>query len=334
MSESQTSSAEPTPGDPIEDQNHDGDVVEQAHDALADAEAARAEVDANAEEPTPTKAERDAAAVAAAAMADDDDTPWYDRPEVVAAADGLPEEVKDAKAAETAADAPTDHADAADAADVKADTSTPLAPPAAEEAPAVAVTPAAAPTAIFVQAPEEPRRRGNRAFAGAVGLVAAVIFALVYLAGALLLNDDGAALKSGEALGDAAVAALTSWWFWTPVVVFFLAFWLLGAFLNTAKWGYWVVFGLLVGLAAVGGHALGQIFQIGVTKVTPAEGLDTAVKAIFSPMGLVAFVAGRELPVWLGGWIARRGRKVIAANAEAQEEFQRTIEAGPQLAQS
>ena len=41
------------------------------------------------------------------------------------------------------------------------------------------------------------------------------------------------------------------------MVVFFIAFWLLGAIINRGRWGAWVIFGLLVGVAAYLGHILG-----------------------------------------------------------------------------
>ena len=276
-------------------------AADDARDAAADArdEANAAEIHSDDD--------RRAASAAAAAMADDDDTPWYDRPEVAAATATLPPEVQDA--------------------------TTPLAPPAA----APIVEPVAEPVApvapavaqpIFVQAPEPPRKRGNRGFSGVVALLAAIIFGVVYLAARLFFGPEPVAM---DEIGNAALAALTSWTLWIPVAAFFLAFWLLGAFLNTAKWGYWVVFGLLVGVAALAGHALGEIMQLNIFKVTPSQAADVANSAIFSLGGFIAFILGRELPIWFGGWIARRGRTVIAANAEAQEEYQRTLEAGPQV---
>ena len=49
---------------------------------------------------------------------------------------------------------------------------------------------------------------------------------------------------------DARSTALGTWSLWVPVVVFFIAFWLLGAIINRGRWGAWVIFGLLVGFAA------------------------------------------------------------------------------------
>ncbi|WP_052460287.1 hypothetical protein [Microbacterium gorillae] len=286
-------------------------ATEAATHAGTDAAAEAAAIGAAAATSARPAAHDPAAAAAAAAIADDDDTPWYDRPEVTEATTQLPESVRD----------------------------TPLDPPPAavtpvEETPTVVasnVSPVSQ-QPIFVQAPEPPAKRGNRGFAGVVALIATVIFAVLYLA-AILLADAGRTLASGDALGHAALDQVGTFSFWTPVVVFFLAFWLLGAFINTAKWGYWVVFGLLVGLAALGGHVLGQVLQADPRSLTAHEGVTLARDSVFSVAGLVAFVVGRELPIWFGGWIARRGRRVIVANEEAQEEYQRTLDAGPQLYQ-
>ena len=310
-------------------------AAEEAADAAVAGTNPKADADSgtNADSATHTDADAPAPSVAsdvdharavAAAMNDDDDTPWYDRPEVVEAAASLPTPVADAPT--TAVDAPTTALTppAAAAAAATAAATTPVAEPAA-----TGVT--AGPAQIFVQAPEEPTKRGNRAFAGVVGLIATVIFAVLYMA-ATLLPRGGEVLTSFDALGTAALTEVASPGFWIPVATFFLAFWLLGAILNTAKWGYWVVFGLLVGLLSLAGHVLGQIIAANPWLITPTQALELARTSVFSVPGLVALVIGRELPVWFGGWIARRGRKVIAANAEAQEEFQRILDAGPQLA--
>jgi len=173
-------------------------------------------------------------------------------------------------------------------------------------------------------------RRGNRGAAGAIGLLAAVSFGILYLAAAL-----GLGLGTGEfavdGLGDEALAAVTSWWFWVPVVVFYLAFWLLGAIINRGRWGAWVIFGLLVGAAAYGGHLLGQLFQAPFWTLTASQGAELVGEQLLAPLAVIAFVIGRELTVWFGAWVAARGRRVTELNIEAQREYERTLEAGPQL---
>ena len=188
----------------------------------------------------------------------------------------------------------------------------------------------ATPQPIFVQAPEAPRVRGNRGAAGAIGLLAAVVFALLYLAAALGLRA-AAGEVTGENFGTEALAALTSWWFWVPVAVFFIGFWLLGAIINRGRWGHWVVFGLFVGVAAYGGHLLGQLFEAQFWTLTASAGAELVGEQLLAPLAIVAFVIGREITIWFGAWVSSRGKRVTELNNEAQREYERTLEAGPQL---
>lgn len=194
------------------------------------------------------------------------------------------------------------------------------------------VPPAAAPAPqpIFVQAPEAPRPRGNRGAAGAIGLLAALAFAVLYLAAAL-----GFGAIEGEVtldnVGETALTALTTWWFWVPVVVFFLGFWILGALINRGRWGLWVIFGLLVGAVAYIGHLLGQLFEAPFWTLTASQGAEVVNGQLLAPLAIAAFVFGRELTIWFGAWVAARGKRVTELNYEAQREYERTLEAGPQL---
>jgi len=189
---------------------------------------------------------------------------------------------------------------------------------------------AAAPQPIFVQAPEPPRTRGNRAAAGAIGLLAALAFAVLYLAAWL-----GFGALAGDVtidnVGETALEALGTWAMWVPVVVFFLAFWLLGAIINRGRWGAWVIWGILVGFAAYGGHLLGQLFQAPFWMLTATEGAQLVESQLLAPLAIAAFVFGRELTIWFGAWAAARGKRVTELNDAAMYEYERTLEAGPTI---
>ncbi|PKI90241.1 ABC transporter [Actinomycetales bacterium SN12] len=194
--------------------------------------------------------------------------------------------------------------------------------------PAEPVAPPAAPQPIFVQAPEPPRELGNRGTAGAIGLVAAVAFAILYLAAILgfgALRGD----VTVENIGTAALEPLMTWSFWVPVVVFFLSFWLLGAFINRARWGKWVIFGVFVAIATYGGYILGQLFQAPFWRITATESVELVNEQLLAPLAIASFIFARELTIWFGAWVARSGVKKKALNAEAQAEYERTLEAGP-----
>jgi hypothetical protein len=211
--------------------------------------------------------------------------------------------------------------------------SEPVAESPTAAAAAVAPTAAASPAAmqpIFVQAPEAPNPRGNRAAAGAIGLLAALSFALLYLAALVgfgFINGDVTTAN----VADVVLGALGTWSLWVTVVVFFLAFWLLGAIINRGRWGAWVIFGLLVGFASYGGYILGELFQAPFWMLTASQGAKLIQDHLWSPLAFAAFVIGRELTIWFGAWAAARGRRVTELNIEAQREYERTLEAGPQI---
>ena len=305
-------------GDPVEEPRPVDDVVGSAREGIADAEAAgRSAVvaDESAVQESPVVQESatepaDAAPQTAGSLplADDpmvDEDPSFDSAMYEAHADDAPSEA----VAETVVAEPT-----------VAETA--VAAPAA-----VAY---AAPQPIFVQAPESPRPRGNRAAAGAIGLLAALSFGVLYLAVWI-----GIGLISGEVavgtIGSVALVALGTWALWVPVVVFFLAFWLLGAIINRGRRGAWVIFGLFVGVAAYAGHILGALFQAPFWMLTASEGGALVDEQLLSPLAIAAFIIGRELTIWFGTWVAARGARVTELNVEAQREYERTLEAGPQL---
>ncbi|MCE7483094.1 ABC transporter [Microbacterium profundi] len=183
---------------------------------------------------------------------------------------------------------------------------------------------------IFVQAPEPPRDRGNRAAAAGIGLLATLVFAILYLATALGLGALAGDV-TGENIGEAALAPLMTWGFWVPVVVFFIGFCLLGAVINRGRWGLWVVFGIIVGLFAYAGHILGQLFEAPFWLISTSEGNELVGDQLLAPLAIAAFVFGRELTIWFGAWVARSGARKTELNIEAQREYERTLEAGPTL---
>ncbi|MEJ1088578.1 ABC transporter [Microbacterium sp. Mu-80] len=188
--------------------------------------------------------------------------------------------------------------------------------------------PPASPQPIFVQAPEPPRELGNRAAAGAIGIVAAIAFAILYLAAILGVGAIEGDVTADNVV-DSLIAPLTTWAYWVPVVVFFIAFWLLGAIINRGRWAHWVIFGLLVGAATYGGHILGQLFQAPFWRLTATEAVDLIDQQLLAPLAIAAFIFARELTIWFGAWVARSGARKKELNAEAQAEYERTLEAGP-----
>ncbi|MEV8267991.1 ABC transporter [Microbacterium sp. NPDC076911] len=348
-------------GEPVDEPTSVDDVVGRANEGLADAEAARGDA-VNDATSAPNEAPAYDGSPSAADEASAGETPidpdanvekaWADEysslggdPIAEATPVAAAPATENVGSAETAGNTPaaaepvtTAYApsdDAVTTAYAPADAPTEVAPVTPSEPAIEYVAPAAtgyAQQPIFVQAPEAPRPRGNRAAAGAIGLLAAIAFGVLYL-GAWLGFGAITGAVTIDNVGTAALDALATWSLWVPVVVFYVAFWLLGAIINRGRWGAWVIFGLLVGVASYAGHILGALFQAPFWTLTASEGAALVEAEMLAPLAIAAFVIGRELTIWFGAWVAARGKRVTELNVEAQREYERTLEAGPQLTQ-
>ncbi|WP_159500172.1 ABC transporter [Microbacterium sp. 18062] len=311
----------PSAGDPVDEPNSVEDVVGRANEGLAEAEAAQRDAapgddevvveetviaasgtDADGAPVEETVVVESVEPTDRAATPADDEVPWYDRPDSVPL-DPIDEPVSSAA---------------------------PATEPEPEPVHPVAEPAYSAPQPIFVQAPEAPRPLGNRGAAGAIGLLAALAFAVLFFA---VIFGFGFLLGSVDAASAAeyATAIVVAPIFWVPVVAFYLAFWLLGAILNRGRWAHWVIWGLLVGVASYGGYLLGVLFQAPFWTLTAREGRELLEAQLFFPSAILAFVLGRELTIWFGAWVSARGRRITELNEQAQREYERTLEAGPQL---
>ncbi|MDQ1123365.1 ABC transporter [Microbacterium trichothecenolyticum] len=350
-------------GDPVDDPKDEAnDVVGRAHEGLAEAEAARRDAvapeaaaaawderethenagaahsapvvhDASPVEPQDASASVGGSSLGASSVdLDDEDARWAAYAASAEPEPGTAETTSPAGATSSVDDAHPTASPAAAGAAVGAAAGAGAATSAASTSVADQPTRTiGAAQPIFVQAPEAPRPRANRGAAGAIGLLAALAFAVLYLAATLGLGLLTGDVQTSD-LGQAALAALATWGLWVPTVAFYFGFWFLGALINRGRWGHWVVWGLTVGVVAWLGHLLGVLFAAPFWMVTPRQAVDLLQDNVLAPLAIVAFVLGRELTIWFGAWVAARGRRITELNAEAQREYERTLEAGPQLA--
>lgn len=301
-----------TPGpDPEKPAGEDADTR-----AFDDVSAAPVE-EPEAEAVTADSSELDAAVERAAAVGEPDEEP---EPVVVEA------EVPDPVAAEAVRRETFVPATAPETPPATPVVNDPFAGAEAPVAGAAAVT-AVQPRAIYVQAPEAPKNKGNRAFGILVGLLATVVFAALY-AGAGYLLFLGSA---GEQAGELTVQFVSRAVFWVPVAVFFLAFALLVAIVNRGAWWCYAVFGLLVGVVVYLSYVGGALLTVQAWTLTVEEASAFVSARWLDPFAILAGVFARELPIWFGGWIAARGRQVTARNRDAYEAYERELAAGPQL---
>ncbi|WP_243696148.1 hypothetical protein [Labedella phragmitis] len=178
---------------------------------------------------------------------------------------------------------------------------------------------------VYVQAPAPPKKKGNRGFGVLVGVLATAVFGALYFV-ALLLTP----LLSGTAVDYAASAMtiLTSAAFFVPVIVFFLAWVLLIVVLTRAPWWGYVIGGFVVAIITYAGALGGALIQ-NAFEVAPSQVPSFLLAQALTPAAVLAFIVAREVPIWFGVWVGKRGRSVRARNIEAREEYERVLEAGP-----
>jgi hypothetical protein len=209
----------------------------------------------------------------------------------------------------------------------------PIAPPAAEQpvaAPIVAepvlvTTDADAetraqpgPHVVYIEAPQPPRKRGNRAIGSLIAVAAAVLFAVLY-AVILYIVELGIA-------GSANFGFLSEADFWAPVVVFAVGFVLLVVIVNRAGWAAYVVGSLVVGVFTYFATAT-VILLLNASHLQQSEGGPFFGIVLSSPAIIIAGLLAREISLWVGFAIAARGRRVKARNVEARENYDREFAA-------
>lgn len=182
---------------------------------------------------------------------------------------------------------------------------------------------------LYIQAPSAPDIRGNRGFGILIGLLGTIIFAGLYASAVsglqLLFEGDGSFV-------DNLIQISTSWPFLLATAGFFLAWAVTATLVNRSGWVHWVLGGFIIGLVVFLAWVGGFLIQERAWTLSIDEILAEVTGVAFTFGPVLAFIVAREIPVWLGGWIASRGRKVREANLEAQAEYERVLEAGPTTA--
>ena len=166
-----------------------------------------------------------------------------------------------------------------------------------------------------VDAPVPPRKRGNRLAGLGLALLASIVLAALLAGVAILLQVlDGSAVD---------VAFLTEPLFYAPIALFFLATILIVAIVNTAPWWSYIVTSVLIGAAVYFGTAGIALLEAGVLQVTQSEANAVYFEALAQPLTIAAGLLAREVAIWTGAILGRRGRGVRARNVEDREAFER-----------
>jgi hypothetical protein len=198
------------------------------------------------------------------------------------------------------------------AADVTVDD---VSPESAHETVVDSATTPPPPQVIVVDAPVRPKKKGNRVagilFSLVATLIFAVLFSIAYVVTQLVVG-------AGFSLAFASSAD-----FVFPIVFFFVGMVLIVLILNRAGWWSHIFGSVIVGLIVLFGTASLVLVSAGMLSMTQQQANGVFYSALLQPTTIVAALLAREVAIWTGAVIARRGRKVKARNVEAAAQFER-----------
>lgn len=220
----------------------------------------------------------------------------------------------------------TEHDRAADATP-EAPTAPESAPPAASAEPVDEPDPAPADPApqpervVYVPAPQPPRKRGSRGFGVGVALASSLVFTILYGALAALFIGIG----GPTALAERVQVFATTPSFWMPVIAFTVAYVVLVLITNRAGWWAHVLGGFVVAALVYLVFLASTVLSAEATGASPAQLQQFLLLQVTNPLGWAAAIAAREVPIWVGGLVARHGRRAKARNAEARAAYEREL---------
>lgn len=186
--------------------------------------------------------------------------------------------------------------------------------------PTSAAAKSAQPTVVFVTAPQPPKKRGARGVGALVAVFSTGIFAAVYaaLVAVIAIAVRGVSLQE-------VVSSLSAPAYWLPVIVFFLSYLLLVVIVNRAGWWAHVLGGFIVAVVVWVGFVGAAIIAAGAVGGSAAEVSAIVTQQLTNPLGFAAAIAAREVPIWVGGIVSRRGRMARARNVEARAGYEREL---------
>lgn len=163
---------------------------------------------------------------------------------------------------------------------------------------------------VYVSSPLPPQAPSNRLVGSLLALAGAVLFAVLYgLVGAAMIALRG---TGGLTIADFLTDAI----FWIPVLFFTIGFVLVVLLVNRAAWWAHVLGSLVVAIVTYLG-AVGMLLL--VTGIVGASPGFAAVAT--SPFVIAAAVVAREVAIWVGLLIARRGQRLTARHRAEREAF-------------
>lgn len=186
--------------------------------------------------------------------------------------------------------------------------------------PAVADVPAADNhRVVYVQVPPEPRKLGNRGIGSLIVLASAIVFTGILAVIYALIAYANSGILTFSFLGRAE--------FYIPALFFLIGFVLVVLVVNRANWWAYIIGSLLVGVFVYFGAIGLTLLGTGIIQETPDAAAMRFSDALRAPFFIVAALLAREVALWTGAIISRRGRRLRARNIENREAYDRELAA-------
>jgi hypothetical protein len=166
---------------------------------------------------------------------------------------------------------------------------------------------------VFVSAPLPPRKKGNRVVGALFSLLAAVVYGGVF-AGVI-------AIVSLVLFGRISVNFLAAPTFYVPIVFFLIGMIVLVLVVNRAGWWSYLIGSIFVALVVYFGTVGFLLLLDGVVAMTPGVASLAFQEGLQNPLVIAAALIAREIAIWTGAVIGRRGKKVKLRNAAARDAF-------------
>ena len=174
------------------------------------------------------------------------------------------------------------------------------------------------PQVVYVQTPAPPKKKGNRGIGSVLAIASGIIFAAAF---ALVV----AAIANLSGIGRFTVTFLAQPSFYVPVLFYIIGAVLLVVIVNRAGWAAYVLGSIFVGLVVYFGTVGVLLLGQGVILKTPAEAAALLALGLTNPLVIAAGLVAREVSMWTGALISRRGRRLKVHNATAHETWEREV---------
>lgn len=168
---------------------------------------------------------------------------------------------------------------------------------------------------IVVDAPVAPKKRTNRLAGIGFAALASILFTVLFAMAVFVIGF--------VANGRPSISFLASPTFYWPVVLFFLSLVIVIAVVNTAGWWTYIITSVVVAAGVYFGTAAVLLVLSGVLSMSQQEANAVYFAALANPITIAAALIAREVAIWTGAVLGRRGRKVRQRNVEAREAYER-----------